>query len=132
MHKYLQKLTATLAIAMGLIVILSPGIVLAAPSESTKAVCEGVGLAGGGTGCADPAGPTVQTSVAAVVNILSLVVGIAAVIMVIVGGFKYIISSGDSSNIKSAKDTVLFAIIGLIIVALAQVIVRFVLRKFTV
>lgn len=64
-----------------------------------------------------------------VLNILSVLVGVAAVIMIIIGGFKYIISSGDSGNIKSAKDTILYAIVGLIVVALAQVIVKFVLHK---
>lgn len=64
-----------------------------------------------------------------IINILSLIVGIIAVIMIIIGGLKYITSSGDSNNITSAKNTILYAIIGLIIVALAQVIVLFVLDK---
>jgi hypothetical protein len=63
------------------------------------------------------------------VNILSIIVGIVAVIMVIIGGFKYITSGGDSGSITSAKHTIIYAIVGLIIVALAQTIVRFVLSK---
>lgn len=66
-----------------------------------------------------------------IVNILSVIVGIVAVIMIILGGFKYITSGGDSGNITSAKNTIVYAIVGLIIVALAQVIVRFVLAKTT-
>jgi hypothetical protein len=64
-----------------------------------------------------------------VINIFSLVVGVVAVIMIIIGGFKYITSGGDSSNVSSAKNTILYAIIGLIIVALSQTIVRFVLGR---
>jgi hypothetical protein len=64
-----------------------------------------------------------------IVNILSVIVGIIAVIMIIVGGLKFITSGGDSNRVSSAKQTVIYAIIGLIIVALAQVIVRFVLNK---
>jgi len=67
-----------------------------------------------------------------VINFFSFIVGVVAVIMVIIGGFKYITSGGESSNVAGAKNTILYAIIGLIIVALAQVIVRFVLGKATV
>jgi hypothetical protein len=63
------------------------------------------------------------------VNIISAIVGVIAVIMIVVGGFKYITSGGESSNVSGAKNTIIYAIIGLIIVALAQVIVHFVLNQ---
>jgi hypothetical protein len=63
------------------------------------------------------------------INIFSIIVGIVAVIMIIVGGFKYITSGGDSGNISSAKNTIIYAVIGLVIVALAQFLVQFVLDK---
>lgn len=62
-------------------------------------------------------------------SIVAMVVGAAAVIMIIVGGFKYITSSGDSTSVESAKNTILFAVIGLVIALVAQSIVIFVLRK---
>ena len=58
-----------------------------------------------------------------------MIVGVVAVIMIIIGGLKYITSSGDSNNVSSAKNTILYAIIGLVVVVLAQVIVRFVVTK---
>ena len=64
-----------------------------------------------------------------IINIISVVVGVVAVIMIVFGGLKYITSGGESSNVSSAKNTILYAIIGLVIVALAQFIVRFVLDK---
>jgi Type IV secretion system pilin len=64
-----------------------------------------------------------------VINIFSLVVGIVAVLMIIVGGFRYITSGGNDGNVGTAKNTILYAVIGLVIVALAQIIVRFVLTK---
>lgn len=67
--------------------------------------------------------------IATVINILSVIVGVIAVIMIIVGGFKYITSGGDSTKVGSAKNTILYALIGLVIVAVAQVIVKFVLTK---
>lgn len=84
-------------------------------------------------GCVEQgdAGSKVNDLIRQVINIISLVVGVVAVVMVIYGGFKYITSGGEGGNVSSAKNTILYAIIGLVIVALAQVIVRFVLSKTT-
>lgn len=88
---------------------------------------------GEGGDCAEAEGATetVNNLVGTVINIFSVVVGIVAVIMIVWGGFKYITSGGDSGNITAAKNTILFAIVGLIIVAMAQIIVRFVLARAT-
>lgn len=69
----------------------------------------------------------IQEIVTKIVNIFSVIVGIVAVIMIIYGGFRYITSGGDSGNIGSAKNTIVYAVIGLVIVALAQFLVKFVL-----
>lgn len=66
-----------------------------------------------------------------IINILSLLVGAIAVIMIIVGGFRYVTSAGSDSATGAAKKTILYAIVGLVIVALAQVIVHFVLNNIT-
>ena len=93
------------------------------------AVCEGAGAT-------DPANPTdctggldLNTIIKFVLNILSIIVGITAVVMIIIAGFKFITSNGDSNNVASAKNTILYAIVGLVIVAFAQIIVKFVLNK---
>lgn len=78
------------------------------------------------------AGDRVNSIVTNVINILSLVVGVAAVIMIMIGGMRYITSNGDSGQVGNAKNTILYAIVGLIVVALAQIIVRFVVNKATV
>jgi hypothetical protein len=67
--------------------------------------------------------------IAEIINFFSVIIGIVAVLMIIVGGFRYIISGGDSGNVSSAKNTILYAIIGLIIVVFAQYIVKFILSK---
>lgn len=100
---------------------------LAAPKDD---VCAGVELTGGN--CDPPQnGTSVQSVITDVINILSFVVGVTAVIMIIIGGFKYITSGGDSGSVTGAKNTILYAIIGLVIVAVAQIIVRFVIRTAT-
>lgn len=78
--------------------------------------------------CADQSN-TLNDLITKIVNIFSVIVGLIAVIMIIFGGFRYITSGGDSTKVNSAKNTILYAIVGLIIVALAQVIVKFVLNK---
>ena len=120
----LNRLAVSLALLGIFVAPLAPVTVYA----QTKAdICEGVALTGGN--CATTGGPEVQGAVETVINILSLIVGVVAVIMIIIGGLKYITSAGDSNNISSAKNTILYAIIGLVVVALAQVIVRFVLNN---
>src|SRR4051812_11673489 len=65
------------------------------------------------------------------VNLLSFIVGIVAVIMIMIGGFRYITSGGNDTSVTAAKNTILYAVIGLVVVALAQIIVRFTLSKLT-
>lgn len=61
-------------------------------------------------------------------NIVLYIVGFISVIMLIWGGIRYIISGGDSKKITDAKNTILYAILGLIIVFFAYAIVNFVLN----
>jgi len=51
--------------------------------------------------------------------------------MVVMGGFKYITSGGDGQKAAGAKNTLVYAVIGLVIAALAQVLVQFVIKKST-
>lgn len=100
----------------------------------SSAACEGDCIERDGAGkCTKTKEAASETKInnliTSIVNIISVIVGIIAVIMIIVGGAKFITSGGDSGKISSAKSTVLYAIVGLIIVALAQVIVKFVLGK---
>ena len=66
-----------------------------------------------------------------IINVISVFAGIIAVIMLIVGGFRYITGSGSDQAVAAAKKTILYAIIGLVIVAFAQVIARFALTQAT-
>ena len=86
---------------------------------------------GGPKTCEKPEGneTTLNELIKDIINIFSVIVGIIAVVMIIYGGLKFITSGGDSGRLTSAKQTILYAIIGLIIVALAQFIVRFILSK---
>lgn len=66
-----------------------------------------------------------------VMNILMFLLGAIAVIMIVIGGLRYTTSNGDAGTIKSAKDTILYAVVGLIVALIAYAIVSFVITQFT-
>lgn len=131
MLKIVNLIPKTALILGVLLVLMSPFYLPAAagaqvPTESKNAACEGLGAGNCDTGTT---GGVISGLVGTVVNILSWIVGILSVIMVIVGGLKFIVSNGDANGIKSARNTVIYALIGLAVALLAQVMVRFVIHR---
>jgi hypothetical protein len=121
----ITKHPSTLLIA---ILLLTTVVFIAHPAaahaaNSVNDARQGAGLTGSGG-----SGTSLSSVIKAIINVISAIVGVVAVIMIIIGGLKYVTSNGDSNNIASAKNTVLYAIVGLIVVAMAQVIVHFVIR----
>lgn len=114
-------------------VLLAPVVAFTYAGASPQSdVCTGIGGSTSGTTCTASGGsPSVQNIITTIVNVFSYIIGIVAVIMVMVAGFKYITSNGDSGAISSAKNTLIYAIVGLAIVALAQFIVNYVLSSFS-
>lgn len=125
---------------------LSSGSVYASPTQTgagsnvANSLCSGIGGASGNgaavsDGSCTTSNPnnknTLEAIAAQVVSIFSYIVGAASVVMIIYGGFRYVTSGGDSGRVGNAKNTLIYAIIGLVIVALAQVIVHFVLTQAT-
>ena len=62
-------------------------------------------------------------------QIFLIFAAVIAVIMIMLGGWAYITSQGEPQKLKGAKDTILYAIIGLVIAASAQAIISFVIKK---
>jgi len=73
---------------------------------------------------------TLPSTFKTIVNVMLYILGAISVIMIVIGGIRYTISGGDSSSTKAAKDTILYAVIGLIVAILAYAIVNFVLTSF--
>lgn len=96
--------------------------------DAKKEICEGLGGSGDGN-CQVSGAPSLEGTIKRIVDILSLVAAIVAVVVIIIGGFIYVTSGGDSGKVSSAKNTIIYAIVGLIIVAVSQVIVKFVLDR---
>ena len=66
-----------------------------------------------------------------VLNILSFIAGVAAIILIIVNGLRLIASGGDASGVKTARSGLIYALVGVAIVLSAQLIIIFVLDKVT-
>ena len=70
-------------------------------------------------------------SITGIINAVIGVLGIVAVIIIIVGGIGYMTSSGDAGKVKKAKDTILYACIGLVVCVIAFAIVNWVIAAVT-
>lgn len=112
--------------ALGFFLPVTPSAVYAADAKTE--VCQGLSSIGGDN-CTAGSGGQLNSLLTALLNMLSVVAGVAAVIAIIIAGFKYIMSAGDPSGVTSAKNALLYAIIGIVVVAFAQVIVKFVLAR---
>jgi predicted permease len=122
--------------------VLVPAVASAAVDTTNtinQGLCTGVGDASGGSNTSSSACFNNQSDTTdslskiakVIINIFSIIVGIVAIIMIIYGGFRYITSGGESGRVGNAKNTLIYAIVGLIIVALAQFLVHFVLTTAT-
>lgn len=132
MRQLFHKTKLVFSVLLATAFILLP----AAPAQaalfegSVQEACNGAALAGSGDCDNAKAKNDVQSAISEGLQIFSVVIGVIAVVMIIIGGFKYIISSGDPASVNGAKNTILYAVIGLVIAAFAQIIVQFVLVKF--
>ncbi len=108
------------------ILALAPHAALAAPKDE---ICQGVAAAGNG-GCAGGTGQ-LDTVIKTGLQIFASIIAIAAVIMLMTAGFKYVTAGGDSGKVGEAKKTIIYAVVGLVIAAFAQSIVMFVLNRAT-
>lgn len=131
------KLTTLFVGVFGAMVLFAASPVFAQDGTSPalkEGLCSGVNLEiGSGCDNLDEGGglERFNSLIKRIINLLSVIVGVVAVIMIIIGGLRYITSGGSDTSVTGAKNTILYAIIGLIIVALAQVLVRFILRQVT-
>lgn len=85
-----------------------------------------------GIDAANPGGPSdLLTVVKNIVNVILFIVGFVAVVMLIVGGVRYVVSAGNDEAVGKAKNTILYAIIGLVIAILAFAAVNFIITALT-
>lgn len=105
-------------------------ILVNATSSVLLAVAPTVAFAQGLTGVTPFSGTSnsdLITAVIRIVNYALILAGLVAAVVIVYGGVKYIISRGDEDGAADAKNTILFAVIGLIVIGLAAALVNFVI-----
>jgi lysylphosphatidylglycerol synthetase-like protein (DUF2156 family) len=121
-----KKLTALLIV---------PAIVLGVGLTTVTVGAQGAqikdGLKSANSGKEVKGGVKVKSTVGSIVNWLLFAIGAIAVIMIVWGGIKYATSAGDSNKVTAAKNTILYAVIGLAVAVLAFFVVNFVVDLFT-
>lgn len=129
MNKIIKKAISALLIIPVLalsVVALSP---LVAPANAQSPIQSGIDSAKG-AGTADKllGEGSVFTNV---INILLIAIGLISVVMIIIGGIRYAVSGGESGAVTSAKNTILYAVVGLVVAFLAYALVNWVLSGIT-
>lgn len=64
-----------------------------------------------------------------IINLLLFIVGVVSVVVIIIGGLLYVTSAGDSGKVTIAKNTILYAVVGLVLAFAAYAIVRYVISQ---
>lgn len=109
--------------------VMAAGLITFAPLPGTVSADSKNDILNSVNSTADPSSPTVDRAVSAAINVFGFLVGFAAVIMMMVGGYKYITSAGDANKAAQAKSTIMYALIGVALVVVSQVLLRFVIAK---
>ena len=125
MIRHIRTILATLIIGGGVVAAAAPSVSAidlftdpcGSGNSGDTAVCKGKG-------------DKVTNLVQSITSIMLWALGAVTTIMLIVGGFKYVTSNGDSNKIQAAKNTILYAVIGLAVAILGQVIVLYVVKWF--
>jgi len=118
---------AVLALALGATMLIFSGMPVQAASCGSAKQCIDQGLSASGTSSTPNSLSSVLTTVT---NILLFLMGAISVIMIIVGGIRYATSQGDQTQMQSAKNTILYAVIGVVVSIAAYAIVSFVVTQF--
>lgn len=114
-----------------------PAIALAAPVNVFEQACTANGVPTSGDvknipeACMVNKNPVTgpNSTIAKVTTLLAYITGVCTIIMMIVGGILYALSGGDPGKVSAAKNTIIYAAIGLVIVIVAQGIIIFILNK---
>lgn len=64
-----------------------------------------------------------------IIQTIIFFVGAASVIMIVISGFRYVISGGDPTGVAGAKNSIIYAVVGLVVAISGQIIVSFVLSR---
>lgn len=123
-----KELVMTIAAVVGIGMVVVP----AGSASAINVIKEQCGLTPNSPVCVAAQKDNATSMVTIIINTMLYVLGIIAVVMIVVGGIRYTTSAGDASRVKGAKDTIMYAVVGLIVAILAFAIVNFVIGRFKI
>lgn len=128
---FMAKFLLTTLLFIGVIQFSAGAPVFALVGTSSKEeACRGVELDDAASAnCGDKASSDTQKILEQVINIMSAIGAVIAVIVIIVNGIKLVLSSGDSARVNTARSGIIMAIVGLLVIAVAQTLVKFIIGK---
>lgn len=121
----MKKTLCKIAGAFALPVLVAGVVVLSTGDTAFAQVRDGLNTVRN----ADIAKTDANDIVSQVINFLLMAIAVVSVFMLIIGGFKYTTSNGDANKVTSAKNTIMYALIGLIVAIFAYAIVKFITDK---
>ncbi len=123
-----------MAVAQALVLSLGIGVgSLAVAGPAVAATCSDSLTIDNGAACAKPDSAKENLFApngvfATIANTLIFIVGAVAVLYLIIGGLRYVVSNGDSKNVEAAKNTILYAIVGIVVAVISFALVQFVIN----
>jgi len=124
MKKSIKSALAGLMIVPALVLGVATFVPVAQPASALTAL-------DGATAASDSQQPTsLPDQFKNIVNIALYIIGAVSVLMLIYGGIRYTVSGGDTAAVTAAKNTILYAIIGIVVALLAFAVVNFVIGRF--
>jgi hypothetical protein len=131
MKRFLLTILTSLALVTSLSLATTPALAINVfkpcstdTSSNTPDVCQAVTQQKG-------SGNPVIHLITTVITVLSIITGAAAILIIVISGLRIVVANGDSKAMSEARTGIIGALVGLAIVALAQVIVAFVLDKIS-
>ena|SRR5688572_15556800 len=128
----LKQLLLSLTLALSLGLLLAPQAGLAQVDVGKEQACQGAGgqydtASGTCTTIGEEPGRDLPSIIKDVINLIIFIVGAVAVLMLVIGGLRYVLSGGDQAGVEGAKNTILYSVIGIVVAFMAYAIVNFVL-----
>lgn len=123
----LKVFVASLAVLVGVLVAAQTATAADVFSGACGAGSSGSAVCGKQSSSNPLTGP--NGTLRKVTRLIAAIAGVAAVIMILIGGIMYITSGGDAGKVSSAKNTIIYAAVGLVVIATAQAITTFVIGK---
>lgn len=125
MKRLLQTILASAVLVVGIVAVAMPAAPALAKQCTGGKDCVTKGADNVNTGATKALPDTIQQ----VTDLLLFILGAVSVIMLVVGGFKFVTSNGSPEQVKSAKNTIMYAIVGIVVALVAYAAVKWVIAQ---